>query len=181
MKNTCLIRCLAIVLAYSAPLSLLHADEMNDLISTVMQASPEVKAKAQAYVRPSKKASPSTKAPSAGKNLTGVPNMQIPDGEVLEVASKFPKDYVGKYVYGPVTFGNMDDPDSTGVAIIRFWSKNMRCYAFKTGNPAIIQTFHGFQYGSKFMIPRDCPLQIFDKAGFNYLLKLPFDQSQIVQ
>jgi hypothetical protein len=175
MKNTHLVLSLAIALACTAPLSLLHADEMNDLISTVMQASTEVKAKAQAYQHPSKKASSSAKSTSSGRSSTGVPDMQIPDSEVLEVASKFPRNYMGKYVYGTVTAGHGGEVFAGSPALIGFWAKNMRCFYLETMDQRIIDKLNQYPYGTKFVIPRECPLKIVQKCGFNYIVHLPFE------
>ena len=175
MQKTCLIRCLAIALACAASLTQLHADEMNDLMSTVMQASPEVKAKAQAYQRSSKKAFSSAKAPGVGKVATGVPNMQISDSEVLDVSAKFPKDYIGKYVYGTVYFGNNMTFPGEDVTSISFYAKNLRGFLLETKDEKVIQKLLTYQHGDKFFIPRECPLKIAQKCGFNYIVHLPFE------
>lgn len=175
MKTLRIVRIMAIVLVCVAPLNLLHADEMNDLMSTVMQASPEVKAKAHAYDRSAKKSSSSVKSSSAGKNSAGVPNMQIPDSEVLEASSKFPKDYIGKYVYGTVYFGNNMTFPGEDVTSISFYAKNLRGFLLETKDEKVIQKLLTYQHGDKFFIPRECPLKIHEKAGINYFVRLPFE------
>ena len=169
MKTNYWIPILSIALASTASLTQLHADDMNDLISTVIQASPDVKVKAQAYQRYNKKASPSA------NSSVGVPNMQIPDSEVLEVASKFPRDYVGKYVYGTVTFGDLSDFGPEVGYTIGFWAQNKRPFYLNTKDPNIAENFRKFSYGTKFEIPRACPLRIVKKAAFNYIVQLPFE------
>lgn len=175
MKIFRLIRGLTFVLACPALLSQLHADEMNDLMTTVMQASPEVKAKAQAYQHSSKKVSSSAKSTNSDRSSTGVPDMQIPDSEVLEVASKFPRNYIGKYVYGPVTFGDLSDFGSESGYLIGFWAKNKRCFYLETMDPQVAAKFKTYTYGTKFEIPRTCPLRIVKKCAFNYIVRLPFE------
>ena len=174
MQNTRLIRRLAIALACVATLPLLNADEMNDLITTVMQASPEVRTKAQSSHSSSRKSSP-VSASSVGKKTTSEINMQIPDSESLEVSSRFPRNYIGKYVYGPVTAGCGGDIFGGNPALIGFWAKNMRCFYLETMDQGIIQKLNKYPYGTKFIIPRECPLKIVQKCGFNYILHLPFE------
>jgi len=169
LRSANLISRLSIALIFAASASLLHADEMNDLISTVIQASPEVKVKAQAYQRSNKKASPSA------KSSVGVPNILIPDSEVLDVSAKFPKDYIGKYVYGTVYFGNNMTFASEDVTSISFYAKNLRGFLLETKDEKVIQKLLTYQHGDKFLIPRECPLKIVQKCGFNYIVHLPFE------
>jgi hypothetical protein len=165
---------LVIALVSAAPLSLLHADEMNDLISTVMQASPEVKARARSYEGSSKRSPVSAKA-TVDEKRSSVPNMQIPDSEVLEVSSKFPRNYIGKYVYGVVSAGAGGEIDASGPALIGFWAANKRGFYLETMDQGVIKKLNQYKYGTKFVIPRECPLKIVQKCGFNYIVHLPFE------
>ena len=168
-------RRLSIAFICAVSSSLLHADEMNDLMSTVIQASPEVKAKAQTYQHSSKSRSSFSKRSSDKGKPPGVPDLKIPDSEVLEVASKFPKDYIGKYVYGVVTAGHGGEIVAGNPALLGFWAANKRCFYLETMDQGVIDKLNQYPYGTKFVIPRECPLKIVQKCAFNYIVHLPFE------
>jgi hypothetical protein len=174
-RGTNIIHKLFIAFICAASASLLHADEMNDLMSTLIQASPEVKAKAQAYKHPSKKVVSSEKASPSAKSSVGVPNIQIPDSEVLEACAKFPKLFVGKYIYGEVFFGDIVNFSGESNTSICFYAKNLRGFWLDTQDDKIIEKFKSYKHGDKFFISRECPLRITEKSGFNYFVRLPFE------
>jgi len=142
--------------------SFLKADEMNDLIGEVLQSSPSARAKVAKY-------------PSVHKGKsTPIPNIGIPDSEVMEASSKFPNDFVGKYIYGTLIFKGMDEVE--GEPSIMFDATNRRGFTLFTKDPAVIAKFKDMPWGTKFSVPRECPLRIISKGMFVYMLRMPFDK-----
>ena len=151
----------------------LHADETADLMQTILQASPTERAKAQKVITSSQRKSAGTKK-SSSSNSSLVPNLGIPESQLLEVNSKFPKDFVGKYVYGPVSFKSITREGND--VCIGFTAKGYRMFNLYTKDPDVIQTFSQCGWGTKFTIPRDCPLRILTKDLMFYVVRLPFDE-----
>jgi hypothetical protein len=143
----------------------LKADETLDLVQTIIQSSPVEKSRASKF-----KAS----SPKASANSSSVPNMGIPENQLLNVDEKFPKDYVGKYVYGRVSF--KDISERGGDVRIGFTAKGYRMFSFYTKDPGTIRAFSQCGWGTKFNIPKECPLKIVGKDFTFYVLRLPFDQ-----
>ena len=174
MKNISILPITLMLLILGATALPLKADEMNDLISTVIQASPEVKKSARSYNHSNAPSEKKKVSQTGGHN--DIPNLNIPDSEVLEASSKFPRNYIGKYVYGEVTKGyGSTTEDTKGAALIGFWAKNMRCFYLETKDPEVIAKMEQYPLHTKFIIPRECPLKIVQKCGFNYILHLPFE------
>ena len=101
---TAAVACL-LVLSLSHPK--IRADEVNNLIETVLEASPTARARAESYAAEAAKRTPAKKTPEknepqAADPKRSVPTLQNPEEDLLEVSSKFPKNMIGKYVYGPV-------------------------------------------------------------------------------
>jgi hypothetical protein len=153
-----------------------HADEVSDLIETILETSPAARAKAESYTTATAKSSPTKKAPKKKTPAAAkptIPDLQIPEEDLLEVDSKFPENFIGKYVYGPVTFRALYDYEN-GV-MIGFDAKNWRSFWIETGDTKIIAQFSQLRWGMKFTIPREFPLRVVEKFGFNYILNLPFE------
>lgn len=151
----------------------LRADETADLMQTILQVSPTERAKAQKMASSSpRKSSGSKKATVSNSSM--VPNLGIPESQLLEVNSKFPKDFVGKYVYGPVSFKSISQEGND--VRIGFTAKGYRGFSFYTKDPAVIQAFSQCGWGAKFVIPKECPLRILTKDLTYYVVRLPFDQ-----
>jgi hypothetical protein len=152
----------------------IRADETADLMQTILQASPTERAKAQKMTSSSSRKSYGAKKATASGGSSLVPNLGIPESQLLEVNSKFPKDFVGKYVYGPVSFKSISQEGND--VCITFTAKGYRGFNFYTKDPAVIQTFSQCGWGTKFNIPKECPLRILTKELFQYVVRLPFDQ-----
>jgi hypothetical protein len=148
-------------------------DMVNNLISTVLASSASERAKLAKF-----KSENPNKVKLSNNKTSIVPNIQIPDTDVLEVSSKFPKDYLGKYVYGTVYFGNNMTFPGEDVTSISFYAKNLRGFLLETKDEKVIQKLLTYQHGDKFLIPRECPLKIHEKAGINYFVRLPFESLQ---
>jgi hypothetical protein len=145
-----------------------NKDDVNDLISTILDVSPTARAKASKYTAKSR--GKTSRRTSRGVT---VPNIGIPESQLLEASSKFPKDFVGKYIYGRVSFKSLDFEGND--ACIMFTSKGYRGFRFYTKDPNIIRAFSQFTWGTKFFIPKDCPLKILTKDLTFYVVRLPWD------
>lgn len=152
----------------------LRADETADLMQTILQASPTERAKAQKMASSSSRKSSGTKKATASGGSSLVPNLGIPESQLLEVNSKFPKDFVGKYVYGPVSFKSISQEGND--VCIGFTAKGCRMFNLYTKDPQVIQAFSQCGWGAKFTIPKECPLRILTKELLQYVVRLPFDQ-----
>lgn len=143
-------------------------DDVNDLISTILDVSPTARAKASKYTAKSR--GKQSRRTSRGAS---VPNIGIPESQLLEASSKFPKDFVGKYVYGRVSFKSISVEGND--ACIGFTAKGYRMFNFYTKDPNLIRAFSQFTWGTKFYIPKDCPLKILTKDLTFYVVRLPWD------
>jgi len=141
-----------------------RADDVDNLIETILDASPTQKKQAAKYKR--------------SKSSPKVPDMGIPKDQIFDVSAKFPKDIVGKYVDGYLTQKSMEAKPS-GEMGIHFVSKNGRHYWLYTREPGIIAAFQRAGWGAKFTINKDCPLKIVGKDIIpgTYVIRLPFDKS----
>ncbi len=167
MKTSILNIILLVTLAFlCVPLPQIYADDVNDLIETILDASPKQRAYASKF-KPSKRES------AKGQAKSIVPNMGIPESQLLEVNSKFPKDSFGKYIYGPVSFKQIAQEGND--TMIGFTAKGYRMFNFYTKDPDIIRAFSKLGWGTKFNIPKECPLKIIGKDLMFYVVRLPFD------
>jgi hypothetical protein len=158
-----------IVLLVNGGIRTANADEMQDLISTVIDASPAEKAKAVQFTKKTTKSKSSTTSKG-----TSIPNLGIPEDQLLEASSKFPKDYVGKYVYGAVEFRGVSEiEEEPGVM---FNALNGRSFTLWTKDQAVLDRFKAMPWKTKLTIPKECPLRILSKGLFTYMLRMPFDQ-----
>jgi hypothetical protein len=151
------------------------ADEVNDLIETILEASPQERAKVANYqsANTKKKAPAKKKTTPAAESKPVVPDLGIPDDQVFDAAAKFPKDIVGKYIYGPVTLKSIFGQN--GEAEIHITSKNMRSFLLYTSDPDVVAAFNG-GWGAKYMIPRSCPLRIVGIKGPGmYSVRMAYD------
>jgi len=160
------------LLAFFLAAGHVKADDVNDLIETILEASPKQRAAVSAY----KKVKP--KGTSSRPRKAAVPNMGIPEGKLLEVGSKFPKNPEGFYIYGPVTLKTMR-LEETGEPCLPLWSRNGRRFLLYTRDPQVLAAFSG-GWGSRYMIPKECPLKIVGKDVFpgTYAVRLPFDRDK---
>lgn len=172
MKKQTLLKTAVAVLGFAilANFTQARADDVNDLIGTILDASPKEKAKAAKYK--TSKAKPSSK-----KTKSGIPDMRIPESEVFDVAAKLPPDSIGKYVYGKVTLKTVSRTE-TGEWSIPLLAKNGRKFTLYTADPYVANAFND-GWGAQYYIHRECPLRIIAKdimPGW-YVVRLPFDKS----
>jgi hypothetical protein len=165
-----------LILGISTLLLLANESEVNDLINTILQVSPSERTKLESYnkstARKGKK-----KAAAKSKPQSLVPDMGIPESQLLDAAEKFPKDIQGKYIYGTVTFKALRNYE--GEPHIQFSSKNRRIFILYTRDPAVLNTFNQMTWGTKFTIPKECPLRLLarDLLPGSYVVRLPYDIS----
>lgn len=152
--------------------------EVNNLIKTILQASPSEREKLESYktsvAQKAKKAAKKPEAGSQGKST--VPEMGIPASQLLDATAKFPKDIQGKYIYGTVTFKALRQYESE--PHIQFSSKNGRIFLLYTSDQGVLNAFSQMTWGTKFTIPKECPLRLLarDFPGM-YVVRLPYDTS----
>ena len=128
---------LALVTMAFATIQTIRADEVNDLIETILEASPQERAKVAKYQAAStKKKAPPKKKTTTAESKPLVPDLGIPDDQVFDAAAKFPKDIVGKYIYGPVTLKSIFNQN--GEAEIHITAKNMRSFLLYTRDPDVV-------------------------------------------
>jgi hypothetical protein len=147
-----------------------NKDDVNDLISTILDVSPTARAKA---AKISTKSQSRSKSPRRSRSGSAIPSLGIPESQLLEASSKFPKDFVGRYVYGRVSFKGITVEGRD--ACISFTAKGYRMFRFYTKDPNVIRAFSQFTWGTKFIIPKDCPLKILTKDLTFYVVRLPWD------
>jgi hypothetical protein len=183
MKPTQLLKQAVAIAAFSvlyAPAHNLRADDVNNLIETILESSPAERAKVENYSN-STKSKKSKTVTNATKNAAVqkdnlVPSMGIPESELLDAAAKFPDDIKGKYIYGTVTFKAVRQYESE--PHIQFSSKNRRIFILYTRDREVLNTFSQMTWGTKFTIPKECPLRLLarDLPGM-YVVRLPYDMS----
>jgi hypothetical protein len=176
VKKTIKVACFAAV-CFLAPK--IRADEVNDLIGTILQASPNERAKVETYKKslPKKTNQASSKKAIKDKDPTIVPDLGIPENQLLESSAKFPKDIKGLYIYGTVTFKAINNFE--GEPCIQFCSKNGRIFLLYTTDSDVLSAFSGYFWGTKFTIPKECPLRLLarDLLPGSYVVRLPYDMS----
>jgi hypothetical protein len=168
-----------LILAISTLTLFANEAEVNDLINTILQVSPAERTKLASYNKSvakkpkisSKQLEPKSKAQSL------VPDMGIPESQLLDAAAKFPEDIQGKYIYGTVTFKALRNYE--GEPHIQFSSKNRRIFILYTRDPAVLNAFSQMTWGTKFTIPKECPLRLLsrDLLPGSYVVRLPYDMS----
>ena len=159
------------------------ADEVNDLIETILDASPAARVGAESYASESAKRGFPQKTQAKKQTKVGVakpkiPLLQIPEEDLLEASSKFPKNFIGKYIYGPVTLHDFQFYEDDNSALIGFTAKNWRGFYLETRDPLIIEKFSRLSRGMQFTIPQEFPLRIVGKPGLSYILNMPFEKFQ---
>lgn len=180
MKKQNLLKTAVAVLGFAilANATQVRADDVDNLINTILEVSPAERTKLESYNKSvakktktsAKKLEPNIKAQSL------VPNMGIPESQLLDAAAKFPDDIQGKYIYGTVTFKAVRNYE--GEPHIQFSSKNRRIFILYTRDPAVLNAFSQMTWGTKFTIPKECPLRLLarDFPG-SYVVRLPYDLS----
>ena len=108
-------------------------------------------------------------------------HLEYSDQDVFEVCGKFPKNIVGKYVYGSLSLYEFYPPDSNGYAYIRLSSKNFRIYDYVTKDYGIISAVATWGSGEKFNIPMINPLQIIQRNGSTYVIKDPREEINLYE
>ena len=172
MKKQTLLKTAVAVLGFAIlanPIQV-RADDVNDLIGTILDASPKEKAKAAKYKTSKAKS-------SSSKTKSGIPDMRIPESEVFDVAAKLPPDSIGKYVYGKLTLKTVSRTE-TGEWSMPLFAKNGRKFTLYTADPIVANAFSD-GWGAQYFIHRECPLRIIAKdvmPGW-YVVRLPFDNS----
>jgi len=173
------IACLSVIFIISALPLVAKEAEVNDLIETILDSSPGARAGAESYAAQAAKRNPPPKTPKKKEPKTAAPKptipvLQIPEEELLEVSAKFPKNIIGKYVYGPVTIDDFQIYEWDDSAFIGFVAKNLRTFYLETRDPLVIAKFSQLRRGMKFMIPKEFPLRIASSGFFiRYGLHLP--------
>jgi hypothetical protein len=164
-------------LAISIPFA--QADDVDNLIETILDSSPSARAGAESYAAQAAKRNPPPKTPKKKEPKPAAPKpsipvLQIPEEDLLEVSAKFPKNIIGKYVYGPVTIDDFQIYEWDDSAFIGFVAKNLRTFYLETRDPLVIKKFSQLRRGMKFTIPKEFPLRL-ASAGFlmRYGLHLP--------
>jgi hypothetical protein len=167
------------LLGLAFPIPCAQADDVDNLIETILDSSPSARAGAESYAAQAAKRNPPPKTPKKKEPKTAAPKpsipvLQIPDEDLLEVSAKFPKNIIGKYVYGPVTIEDFVVCEWDDSAFIVFFAKNLRTFYFETRDPLVIEKLSNLRRGMKFIIPKEFPLRV-DVAGFftRYGLHLP--------
>ena len=152
----------------------IRADEINDLMGTIIKASPQESAKMQKFASKHKVSSSKSSNNTTGYSVT------FPEDQLLEVSSKFPKEFIGKYVYGgPLTYKGIFDDN--GSPCITFTAKNNRRFYFYTKDPLVLQLFQRTEEGTQFDLAKDMCLKIVSKFGlFTYILKMPYDNETTI-
>lgn len=168
-----------LILAISTLTLFANEAEVNDLINTILQVSPAERTKLESYNKSvakkpktsSKKLEPKSKAQSL------VPDMGIPESQLLDAAAKFPEDIQGKYIYGTVTFKAVRN--ITGEPHVQFASKNGRIFILYTRDSSVLNAFSQLSWGTKFTIPKECPLRLLsrDLLPGSYIVRMPYDAS----
>jgi hypothetical protein len=169
----------ACLLSLAIPIPFAQADDVDNLIETILDSSPSARAGAESYAAQAAKRNSTPKtlkknAPKTADPKPTIPVLQIPEEDLLEVGAKFPKNIIGKYVYGPVTIDDFQIYEWDDSAFIGFFAKNLRTFYFETRDPLVIEKLSHLRRGMKFFIPKEFPLRV-DVAGFftRYGLHLP--------
>jgi hypothetical protein len=158
----------------------LHANEaeVNNLIETIIQASPSEREKLESYKKSiAKKPKKNTKKSEATSKISAIASdMRIPESQLLDASAKFPNNIQGNYIYGAVTFKAVrqlgEEP------YIQFGSKNGRIYILYTRDQALLSAFSQITWGTKFTIPKDFPLRLVARLfPGSYVVRLPYDLS----
>jgi len=152
----------------------LHADEVDDLIQRILEVSPTQRAAVKKHKPPQAKKAQTPKSPVKKKTI--VPDLGIPESQLLDAAAKFPKDFRGKYIYGRVVFRGVST-EYAGERAIFLFAKNGRSFDLYTKDEALIAFFSSLPWKTEFDIPRECPLRIVDKGWFTYVVRMPYDTS----
>jgi hypothetical protein len=179
LKSTLKMACAPLILGISTLAIFASEAEVNNLINTILQLSPAERAKLESYNKSAaKKPKKSAKKSEAtSKTQSIVPDMEIPESQLLDAAAKFPEDIRGKYIYGTVTFKALRNFE--GEPHIQFSSKNRRIFILYTRDSAVLNAFSQLTWGTKFTIPKECPLRLLsrDLLPGAYVVRLPYDMS----
>lgn len=155
-----------------APAHNLRADDVNNLIETILEASPETKARVTTHIKTNNKP---LKENKETKKKDDVPDLHIPEDLKFEASSKLPKDCRGKYIYGIVKINYISTSDED--FYMTFVSpKNNRGFAFETKNMDVINKLRLYKAGDLLTIPEKFPLEIYNKTFTGaYWLKIPYE------
>lgn len=172
----------ACLLGLAISMASAQADDVDNLIETILDSSPSTRAGAESYAAqaakrtPPPQKTPKKKEPKPAAPKPSIPVLQIPEEDLLDVSAKFPKNYIGKYVYGTVTMDDFQVSDDDDSAFIGFFAKNLRTFYLETRDFPVIVKFSQMRRGKKFVIPKEFPLRIVSGGTFvRYGCHLPFE------
>ena len=108
--------------------------------------------------------------------------LEIPSEDLLAVDAKFPKNYVGKFVYGRVKLTYLQPQQYADLdPYVTFEASNLRGFYLDFQDPEMVRLLSKYRRGDVFVIPKEHPLRIIGKSTLgpfgNYWLKLPSESS----
>jgi hypothetical protein len=178
MKKKCL---LFVALVFCSSFRL-HAEpqpssHVEDLIAAILGPDAEKK-----HPRPTPPRKPKESKPAS--TPTSVPaycQLSIPEDELLAVDAKFPKNYVGKFVYGQVKLTYFQSEQYTDLdPYVTFAASNNRGFYLDFQDPEMVRRLSKYRRGDVFVIPKEHPLRIVGRSPIPfgpYWLKLPSESS----
>jgi len=166
MKTGNLMVSISVAVTFSMALTVVRGDDVNDLVDTILQASPKERAKASSYKSSIHSSKPSIK--EVHSNPYGISESQL-----VEASAKFPPDIVGKYIYGKVYFYSITQYE--GETYILLGTPNNRRLRLFTSDPQVLAAFN-LPWNTQFYIPKETPLRVVAKylPGF-YNVRMPWD------
>jgi hypothetical protein len=187
----------AYLLFQSVPLWTAHGEEVNDLIEAILESSPAARAKAESYAATTSKEKNFKKASEASipKSNTRkplrtkatepkppIPVLEIPSEDLLAVDAKFPKNYVGKFVYGRVKLTYIQPQQYADLdPYVTLEASNLRGFYLDFQDPEMVRLLSKYRRGDVFVIPKEHPLRIVGRSPLGpfgpYWLKLPSETS----
>jgi hypothetical protein len=154
----------------------LFSDDVDDLVEVIMQSSPNEKMKADAYFKskiiPKKQKDANLKTNTS--KTQEIPSVEVPEDQLFDVAAKFPKDIVGKYIYGNVIINYIgSDKDDF---YLTFYAKNNRGFVLFVKDPLTINRLLQYKIGDTLVISKKNPLKIYHRTfTAAYWVKLPYE------
>ena len=184
------------LLVQSVPFWTAHGEEVNDLIESILESSPAARAKAESYASMTSKEKNLKKSSQASTQKTStskpnravttepkspIPVLEIPSEDLLAVDAKFPKNYVGKFVYGRVKLTYIQPQQYADLdPSLTFEASNLRGFYLDFQDPEMVRHLSKYRRGDVFVIPKEHPLRIVGRSPIPfgpYWLKLPSESS----
>ena len=166
------------------------------MIEAILESSPAARAKAESYAATTSKeknlkksSQASTQKPSTSKPNRAVttepkspiPVLEIPSQELLAVDAKFPRNFVGKFVYGQVKLTYIQPEQYADLnPSLTFEASNLRGFYLDFQDPEMVRHLSKYHRGDVFVIPKEHPLRIVGRSPIPfgpYWLKLPSESS----